>query len=148
MLSNSQIVTIIQNNLNHDALYPIQLFLTKLIERQNYGNGINQYRIYDNVTNSYIVDLNDFISKLVATEIEPYIDFNFDLRNENYGQAVNIKLKNFVVELNNYSYDDNDFLMTFGNRENLSKKIIFVMGNMDSTFTSSLPLVIRSIKLI
>lgn len=148
MLSNSQIVTIIQNNLNHDALYPIQLFLTKLIERQNYGNGINQYRIYDNVTNSYIVDLNDFISKLVTTEIEPYIDFNFNLRNEDYGQTVNIKLKNFVVELNNYSYDDNDFLMTFGSRENLSKKIIFVMRNIDPTFTSSLPLVILSIKLI
>ena len=120
MLSNNQIVTLLQNNLNHDALYPIQLFLTNLIERQNYGNGINQYRIYDNVTNSYIVNLNDFISKLVATEIEPYIDFNFNLRNEDRSQTVNIKLKNFIVELNNYSYDDNDFLMTFGNRENLN----------------------------
>jgi len=144
MLTKSQIVTIIQNNLNHDSMYPIQLYLTKLIERENYGNGIERYRIYNSLTNSYITSLNDFISKITASEIEPYIDFS--LKNENYTQSVNIKLKNFIVDLNKYSLDDEDLIITFG--KELSKQIVFVMSNSNSTFINSLPLVIYEVKLV
>ena len=71
MLTNSQVKDIITQNLNDDRIFSIQAFITRLLERKVYGDGIEQYRVKDKVTNTMVTSLSDFIDKLDANSLRP-----------------------------------------------------------------------------
>ena len=144
MLTSSDFKNIITANLNDDRIFSIQAFLARLIERKTYGNGIEQYRIRDRITNSWVTSLNDFIFKLDTNSIKADYFYYSDKMTGDRIHPIAVNLTNFDVYLNEYSGEDIIYFSMFGKGV---KHILFLI-NYISDNDPVLPLKIFEIRLI
>lgn len=142
MLTNAALVTLLNTNLNDDRSLSIQMYFTRLIDRKVFGNGINQYRIKNTVNNTYITTLAGFIAAISPIYIKP--DYYYYATQTTIGDTIHpaiVLLTNLVVELSNYS-DEDDIYTTnvgYGNK---------TIGLILSYMNESEPLKITDIKLL
>lgn len=145
MLTKSQFKDILVNNLNHTYMYSFQLFLTRLISRNVHGGGINQYRIKNLTTDTYITTLDEFIAAIDHNSLSLSYDFF-----NNYGRSIEsphpffVTLDNFKVELTKYSDEDDVYFELYGDKV---KTIMFIMNYL-CDLDNLLPLKIIDVKLI
>ena len=144
MLTPADFKTIITSNLNDDRIFAIQAFLTRLIARTQFGDGINQHRLKDTVTGNYVTSLADFITKLDATNIKP--DFYYyagDMAGDR-NHPIAVTLSNFEIELNEHSNEDNIYLAHYGKEARHIMLLINYLADGDTI----LPLKIYDVRLI
>lgn len=142
MLTNAAIVTLLETNFNDDRLLSIQMYFTRLIERKVFGSGINQYRIKNTVTGTYITNLTEFIAAIDPLYIKP--DYYYYATQTAIGDTIHpaiIVLTNLVVELSPYSDEDDIYTTNVGFED---KHIGLLLSYMNE----SEPLKITDIKLL
>lgn len=144
MLSSADFKDIITANLNDDRIFSIQAFLTRLIERKTFGDGIEQYRIKDKVTDSWVTSLEDFIAKLDANSLKPDYFYYSDKMTGDRVHPTAVNLSNFDIYLNEYSNEDSIYFSMFGK----GMKHILLLINYVSDADPDLPLKIFEIRLI
>lgn len=145
MLTNSQVKDVIVANLGDDRIFSIQAFLTRLIERKVFGDGIEQYRVKDKVTNSWVTNLDDFIAKLDANSLKPDYFYYSEKMGGDRVHPTAVNLTNFEVYFNEHSDEDNIYTQMFGKS---SMKNILLLINYLSDADTTLPLKVFEIKLI
>ena len=149
MLTKAQLKTVLVNNLQDNRLFAIQAYLEALIERRTYGGGINQYRIKDNMTSSYITSLSDFISKLDANSLFCSYDYNCRMLDVDKTSPFILSPGNYIVELNPNSREDSLYTSKFG--EGLGQTYrynIFFYINYLGDADPTLPLKIIHVRLV
>lgn len=145
MLTKLQLKDLLVANLQHNYMFSFQLFLTRLISRNVYGGGINQYRIKNLITNTYITTLDEFIFSITDTHLSLSYDFF-----ESCGSGLDLPhpffviLDNFIVELDQNSDEDDIYFSLYGGSNKNIKFIMTYMGDADTV----LPLKIMNVKLI
>ncbi|NTW90601.1 MAG: hypothetical protein HGA35_01490 [Erysipelotrichaceae bacterium] len=144
MLTNADIKTIISDNLADIRIFSIQAFLTRLIKREKFGDGILQYRIKDKVTNSFVTDLNDFIAKLDTNSLVPDYFYYSDKMQGDRTHPFAVNISNFTVSLDANSDEDSVYFGMFGRDD----KNILLLLNYLSDGDLVLPLKIYEIRLI
>lgn len=144
MLSNTQIKDVIIQNLGDSRIFAIQAFLTRLIKRNKYDSNIKQYRIYDKVSNTYVVSLNDFISKIDAASLIADYFYYADGLTGDRTHPIAINLSNFTITLDKNSEEDSIYFNMFGSE---SKNILLLLNYLADGDTI-LPLKIFEIRLI
>jgi len=144
MLTNTQMRDAIAVNLNDPRMFAIQAFLTRLIERKTHGDGISRYRIRDKNTNTDVVSLNDFITKISPTSlIADYFYYSDRMLGERT-HPVAVNLTNFVVNTTKNSDEDSIYFNMFGG----DGTDILLLLNYLSDNDVDLPLKIYEIRLI
>lgn len=143
MLTNASIKTIIQNNLNDDRIFSIQSFITRLIERKTFGDGIEQYRIKNINTDTYITTLADFISNIDVTKLNAQYYYNSEKMGGDRVHPFMAYIGNYEVELNKHSEEDSIYFSMFGG----NNKIMFLLTYISDGDTV-LPIKIIEIKLV
>lgn len=145
MMTNSQVKDVIVANLGDDRIFSIQAFLTRLIERKVYGDGIEQYRIKDKVSGAWVTDLNDFIAKIDAASLKPDYFYYSDKMEGDRVHPIAVNLANFEVYLDEHSDEDNIYTQMFGKSP---VKNILLLINYLSDADPVLPLKVFEIKLL
>lgn len=146
MMTNSEIKDIIASNMADKRIYAIQAFLTRLIERKVYGDGIEQYRIKDTKSNSFVTSLSDFVTKLDADSLHPDYFYYSDKMEGDRTHPIAVNLANFEVQLNEHSDEDGIYTQVYGGKG--SVKNILLLINYLSDGDLDLPLKIIEIRLI
>ncbi len=146
MMTNSQVKDIIVQNLGDDRIFSIQAFLTRLIDRQVHGDGIEQYRIKDKVSGNWVKDLNDFIAKIDADSLHPDYFYYSDKMVGDRTHPMAVNLANFEVQLNEHSNEDSIYTQMFGGKGGI--KNILLLINYLSDVDPDLPLKIIEIRLL
>jgi len=144
MMTNADVKDIISQNLADPRIFSIQCFLTRLIERKTYGDGILQYRIKDKVTDTYISSLDDFIAKLDTNSLVPDYFYYSDKMSGDRIHPTAVNLSNFIVTLDEHSQEDAVYFGMFGRED----KNILLLLNYLSDGDLVLPLKIFEIRLI
>ena len=144
MLTNSQIKDIITQNLNDGRIFSIQAFITRLLERKVYGDGIEQYRVKDKVTNTMVTSLSDFIAKLDANSLRPDYYYYADKMEGDRVHPTAVNLSNFEVTLDEHAPEDSIYFSMFGK----GSKNILILMNYLSDADSVLPMKIFEIRLL
>lgn len=144
MLTNAQIKTILIDNLNDLRINGAALFINNLISRENYGGGIEQYRIYNTNTNSYVESLVDFINGIDENTLVQNWNINTGLKELDKTQPTVITLSNFEVSLEKTTDEDYSFTEMYG----VSTKKIVIVLNYLSDGDTILPLKIVRVKLV
>lgn len=143
MLTNSELKNIIVNNLNDNRLFSIQSFLTRLIKRSVFGNGINQYRIKNLDNNTFITTLAEFSTHINHDELIAEYNYSENATSDKIHSFIVI-IGNYEVELDLNSTEDIIYLNKFGLN---NKKIMFLLNYLNDNDTS-LPIKITDVKLI
>jgi len=143
MLTNAIAKTTLVDNLNDIRISAIMLFLERLIERKVHGGGINQYRIKNKLTDTYITSLADFI--LAIDEAELTYDFNYsgDKAEADRLRSLIIIPNNFIIELDSHTDEDDLYFSRYGKSVN---RIMFLLNYMNDGDTV-LPLKVFDIRL-
>lgn len=144
MLTNAEMRDIVVQNLYDIRIFSIQAFLTRLIKRKIHGNGIEEYRIYDKVTNTNVTSLNDFITKISAKSL--HADY-FYYSGSMSGDCIHpfaICLSNFTITIDRNSDEDSIYFNMFGSEI----KNILLLLNYLSDGDTIIPLKIYEIRLI
>lgn len=131
MLTNAALATLLTTNLNDDRLLSIQMYLTKLISRQVYGNGIPQYRIVNETTSTDITSLANFIAAISSTYVKP--DYYYSASTGTLGDVIHpsiVILTNFTVTISEFS-DEDDFYSTHSGCGR--KRIAFILSYMNDS---------------
>ena len=144
MLTNTQFKDIIVQNLNEDRIFAIQAFITRLVERKVFGDGIERYRIKDKITGTMVTSLDDFITKLDADSLRPDYFYYSDKMGGDRIHPTAVNLSNFEVHLDEHSFEDAVYFSMFGK----GNKNILILINYLSDADTSLPLKIFEIRLI
>ncbi len=144
MLTSADLKDIIAQNLTDPRIYSIQSFLSRLIERKKYGDGILQYRIKDKITNTFVTSLDDLIAKLDANSLSSDYFYYSDKMSGDRIHPTAVNLSNFIAVFDEHSEEDAIYFNMFG-REN---KNILLLINYLSDGDSVLPLKIFEIRLI
>lgn len=144
MLTNADIKDIISQNLSDPRIFSIQAFLTRLVKRQTFGDGILQYRIKDKVTNTYVTDLADFITKIDPASLFPDYFYYSDKMQGDRVHPFAVNLSNFTVALDANSAEDSIYFEMFGRED---KHILMLINYMNDGDTV-LPLKLFEIRLI
>lgn len=144
MLTNAQIKTILIDNLNDLRINGAALFINNLISRENYGGGIEQYRIYNTNTNAYVESLADFINGIDENTLVQNWSINTGLKELDKTQPTVITLSNFEVSLEKTTDEDYSFTEMYG----VSTKKIVIVLNYLSDGDTILPLKIVRVKLV
>ena len=144
MLTNTQFKDIIVQNLNEDRIFAIQAFITRLVERKVFGDGIERYRIKDKITGTMVTSLDDFITKLDADSLRPDYFYYSDKMGGDRIHPTAVNLSNFEVSLDEHSSEDAVYFSMFGK----GNKNILILINYLSDADTSLPLKIFEIRLI
>lgn len=143
MITKDELKTILVDNLRSPRQYGLQLFLTELLERGNYGGGIERYRVKNTVTGAYVTTLEELIAALDAEQLRPRPMFNAPkLTGDRVHPAV-VVVENLSVELLSYCEDDADFLQLSGS----GTKKLYLYVNYVSDDDTVLPLKIYTVKL-
>lgn len=147
MLTPLDFKNIITNNLTDQRIFSIQAFITRLIDRKTFGGGVEQYRIYDKTTATYVTSLADFITKLDVNSIIPDYFYNADKMTGDRIHPIAINLTNFVIRLNINSDEDNYYHSVYGAGA-LDNKSILLLANYISDGDLVLPIKLYEIRLI
>lgn len=143
MLSNSDIKTIVTNNLNDNRIFSIQLFISSLIERKRFGSGINQYRIKNTNDNSYITSLAEFIANIDDTKIKSSYYFGSEKMGGDRVHPFIISINNYIVEIDKNCEEDSMYFNMFGE----NNRVAFLLSYISDGDTV-LPIKIIEVKLI
>lgn len=144
MLTAAGIKTIIENNFADDRIFAIQSFIYRLIERKTYGDGINQYRIKNTNTNTYITSLADFLTNIDTTKLVAEYHYFCDRMGGDRAHPFYAVMENYEVELNRFSKEDSIYFNMFG--EN-NKNIMFLFNYLADA-DPTLPIKIFEVKLV
>lgn len=142
MLTKAELKSIITNNFNDVRISSIVLFINELIEREKYGGGINQYRIFDTKTNSFITSLNQFITAIDENSLSMRYLYGSEKMTGDRMHPMVATIGNFVVQLNEYSEEDQEYFKTYGK----ATKINFLLNYLADGDTV-LPLKIFEVRL-
>lgn len=143
MLTNTELKTVIVQNLNDQRLYSLQRFLTDLIERKTHGGGIPQYRITNTLTNQPVTSLTDLIDAIHPASMKPEVVKNADALGGDRLHPFRVILDNLKVTVNRYSAEDQDYFVS--GKEDLK---IALYINYLSDADPDLPLKVFSFRLI
>jgi len=143
MITKSQVRQIITTNLNDIRMSSIQLFIDQFISRKVHGDGIEQYRIKDTLTDTYITSLNEFISKLDENHISYGYSMNSSIQSGEIITPMYILLNQYLVTLDENSDEDDVYVSRFGFSKTIALHATYMNdGDM------SVPLKIYSVKLV
>lgn len=143
MMTNLEIKNIISNNLTDNRMFSIQLFINNLIARTKFGNGINQYRIKNTTTNTYITNLSEFITNIDETKLRYNYYFSNEVTESDKVHPFIVSINNYIVELDKDIEEDMVYTNMFGN----NSRIAFLMSYV-SDGDSVLPIKLINVKLI
>lgn len=143
MLTNAIAKTTLIDNLNDIRISAITLFLERLIERKIHGGGINQYRIKNKLTDTYITSLADFISAIDEAELTYDFNYSGDKAEADRLRSLIIIPNNFIIELDSHTDEDDLYFSHYGKSVN---RIMFLLNYMNDGDTV-LPLKVFDIRL-
>lgn len=143
MLTNAIAKTTLVDNLNDIRISAITLFLERLIERKVHGGGINQYRIKNKLTDTYITSLADFILAIDETELTYDFNYSGDKAEADRLRSLIIIPNNFIIELDSHTDEDDLYFSRYGKSVN---RIMFLLNYMNDGDTG-LPLKVFDIRL-
>ena len=143
-MTPANLVSAIQANLTDDRMYGVQLFIEKLLKRTIYGDGIEQYRVKDKVTNTMVTNLADFIAKLDANSLRPDYYYYSDKMEGDRVHPTAVNLSNFEVTLDEHAPEDSIYFSMFGK----GSKNILILMNYLSDADPVLPMKIFEIRLL
>ena len=143
MLTNAIAKTTLIDNLNDIRISAITLFLERLIERKVHGGGINQYRIKNKLTDTYITSLADFILAIDETELTYDFNYSGDKAEADRLRSLIIIPNNFIIELDSHTDEDDLYFSRYGKSVN---RIMFLLNYMNDGDTV-LPLKVFDIRL-
>ena len=144
MITTADMKAILATNLDDRRILAIQLFLTDLIERETYGDGIERYRIKNTTTDTYITSLADFIAAIDASQMSMALWRHNDAMGGDRTHPTAVTLGNFVVEFSPYSQEDAYYTAQFGSE---NKHILFLVNYL-SDGDDLLPLKIFTVRLV
>lgn len=144
MLTTTELKTIITQNFDDIRITSIVLFIDRLLERGFHGGGINQYRIKNLTTDTYITNLTEFLTAIDPNQIDMDYFYFSDKMTGDRTHPIAVILKNFEVEISNLASEDDTYIRMFGSK---SKRIMFLMNYLSDGDTV-LPLKIIEIRLI
>lgn len=143
-LTQAQLKTTIVNNLNDVRISAIAFFLEKLISRNIHGGGIEQYRVKDIKTDTFVTNLADLISRIDETYLKGDYNFNQPRQDTSRGHSISVISNQFVVEINSNSNEDRVFSGRYGS----GTKIIQFGLNYFNDLDTTLPLKIYDVAII
>jgi hypothetical protein len=144
MLTPADFKAIISANFDDNRIFAIQSFVSNLIERKRFSDGINQFRIKDTNDGTFVTSLANFVSKIDDTKLSVGYHLFTDVMLGDRVHPMVASIGNLEVELNKHSAEDEIYFTMFG--ENV-KKIMFIISYISDGDTV-LPLKIIEIKLI
>lgn len=144
MLTPANVKTIITANFSDDRIFSIQSFISRLIERKRFSDGINQYRIKNINDGTYVTTLADFITKIDDTKLFAEYQYNSAAMSGDRTHPFVATIGNLEIELNKHSAEDEIYFTMFGQE---AKKIMFIL-NYTSDADTVLPIKILEVKLI
>lgn len=128
------LVPMIQANLGDIRMLSIQLFIEKLIERTRHGGGVEQYRIKNTLTDTYITSLAEFKAALSAAQLDlsyPYNSTEGMLGDRITG--IEVMPLNLEVQFNPHSSSDEFFSRMYDTDSNYRYRFVFHMAYMNDS---------------
>ncbi len=127
MITNADIKQILVNNFNDIRMGAIQLFVKGLLERNNPGGGIDQFRIYNNQTDEYITSVDDFVAAIDEAFIIAKFDYYAKVEKGDTGHPISVTLTNLDVRVDRFGDAlDNWLLQTYGNSKSIYNDHVYV----------------------
>lgn len=158
MITHSKMKDVLVANFNDDRIGAIQLFVERLLVRKNHGGGVDQYRLFNTVSNSYITSMAQFINAIqtsIATnDLSMSYDYYTSLHTGDRTHPMVVSLQNVEVRVDkNGDETDRWLLQTYGNSsrkkdENVYLKTLCFSINYLSDADDTLPLKIYEVKLM
>jgi len=143
MLTNATAKTTLVDNLNDIRISAITLFINRLIERKVHGGGINQYRIKNKTTDTYITSVSDFILALDENELTYDFNYSGDKAEADRLRSLIIIPNNFIIELDGHTDEDDLYFSRYGKTVN---RIMFLLNYMNDG-DSVLPIKVFDVRL-
>lgn len=131
--SDASIISDLKDNLNNKLFIAFQRFIQDLLQRNHHDSVINQYRVFNLATNSYITSFDDFVNNISDIKVNYAYTSSCDVSN-NTPHPFFIKIQNYEVRLMKESLDDSYYFEKYGSQE--KKKITFLCNlPFDSSLT-------------
>lgn len=141
-LSNADIKQIIQSSALDKRCFSIYLFLKDLINRPDALGPISRYRVYNNLTSTYVQTVEDLLTAIDANSIVSGYDFLDTFGTDRVHTFYAIP-SNLVLDFSNPTLSDNKFLERYG----FAKYISFSITYLNDGESDSVPLKIVDISL-
>lgn len=106
MLTNTQIVAIINTNFADLRMMASSLYVNKLLKRTTYGGGIPQYRMTNKTTGQPITSEAEFLTAIAAEDFTVNFPFDFDQRNTDRVTGFYVTVKNIEVRFTEHAEED------------------------------------------
>jgi len=142
-MTNEQFRAIIAANLIDVRITSITLFINRLISRNLYSAGIDQFRLKNTVTDTYIKNMQEFIAAIVPTHLTADFNYNADRMTGNSIHPMVVTFDNIDVNLNRNSIEDELYFNAYG----YSSKIQMSLNYLNDA-DPNLPLKVYTIKLV
>ena len=143
MSSKSKVKNALITSLNSDYALVINLFLEGLIERKVFGDGLEQYRVYDKNADKFITSKDELIAAISEDRIEYGEVKESGNTSGEYIIPVYVIPTNLSVTLNRHSNEDYRYLSKFGDSSAICFYMTY-MNDLDTTF----PLKVFNVKLV
>ena len=143
MLNPTELKAVIVQNLNDPRLFSFQLFVTKLLDRKVYGDGIPQYRITNTLTDQPVTSMADFIAAIDPASLKPEAVKNADALTGDRLHPFRVILDNLKVSVHRLSKEDSDYIVS---GKDDFKMALYI--NYLSDADADLPLKVFSFRLI
>jgi hypothetical protein len=145
LLTQTQLKSILLDNFNDIRIAAISFYMNRLISRVTFGGGIEQYRIYNTVTDSYITDLPSFLNAIDEAHIHANYAYSTEEHSVEKTHPIQVTLTNLIVKLDNHATDDSYYHSLVG-YNTAGNKLTFTINYL-SDGDDVLPLKIINIKL-
>lgn len=144
LITNTQLKSVLDANFADMRSTAILLFVRDLLERKQHGGGIAQYRVTNNLTNTKITTVDEFIAAIDTASLK----MNYYRSAEKMGgdriHPFTAVVDNLDVEINDFSDEDSVYSTSYGKG---NKKVMFLINYL-SDADGALPLKIFEIKLV
>jgi len=142
MLTKAALKDIIVENFNDIRMTSIVLFVNALIERKAHGGGVNQYRLKNKLTGTYITSVEQFLTAIDANSLKmDYYRYSDKMTGDRV-HPISVVLDNIEVELQKFADEDAYYFAQYGESTRLMMLINYV-----SDGDTVLPLKVFEIKL-
>lgn len=146
LLTNSDVKAVLTSNFADQRMAAISFYINRLLSRVNYGGGIEQYRIKNTVTNTYITSFSDFITAISEDHLVADYVYATEAHSVDKTHPFQVTLTNLKVELTKFSNEDNYYTNMYGNKPEGYMLVLTV--NYLSDADDVLPLKIINVKLV
>lgn len=113
MITYARVQQLLQLNLRDERVTSAVLFIQTLIERKNYGGGIERYRIKNKTTGNWVTSVEEFIDQIDANHIKMAYPYEGEKLQGDRITGFLVDLTNFEVQWTYESPADRPFLTFF-----------------------------------